>query len=569
MITDNKIDPRSLVARMALRAGRLVDGLLTRPVITATGGDTAKFNVSAFSYRLGGNVYYVAASVSNVFSAVHATGIAAWIGIGLYIDARGTVTTLSNPNTGDQDAATEAAALASIPVALPGQNVRFGTIRLKTAAADWDANTDLLDAADLVSANLLGEYPDRRWSQFPLQGNVQLDSVHTFCRAKSAIGNVQVLMSHDGFNGPVTNPTIEVDRHTVANTTVIKLKVGAFDYLIDGVLYHKEPQDAIAFTAAHVVALNKWGAVLLQINAAGTIGSLVSGALQTTPQTYTNSAAARAALPAPTALSVVIGALVVEAGAAAWTANTDDIVAGSDLEDFQIVPELVDRALGDVTLAIDANAIKFKISAFDYSIGGVKYAKAAATAIVFSAAHVCALGKYLAILTSIDAAGTVTTRVPLIDGLSQTASQGFDSFDAALAALPNTLADKLGCGVIVVQGGVAAWTANTDDMVAGSDLAAVWFLGFKTNQKNGLKGRQPTNQNTLFPVSNATLVANLNTAGTFEAGTDPRSARGFAGGSLAIYLGDTTGLISAPEVIVAVRPFPLNGETFATAKAVG
>lgn len=562
-VTDNKAAKSAQFARHRLPIARPVDGLLTRPVITAN-ADPVKFDVSAFSYRMAGNIYYVAAQAALVFSAVHATGAGKWLGIGLFIDARGTITTLASPNTGAQDYTTEALALASIPASLPGVSLQIGTIRLATNAAVFTANTTSLAAADLVSVNLLGNYPDRRWAQVPVDANLQVDGFSTFAKAKSGIGNAQVLVTHDGFNGPVTNPTIEVDRHTVANATVIKLKVGAFDYLIDGVLYHKEPQDAIAFSAAHPVTADKWGAILLQINAAGTISTTISGATQTTTQTYTNSASARAALPAPTALSVAIGCLVVEAKNASWTANTDDLVAASDLEAFDLIPETPDRAFSDVTLGIDAVPEKFTISGFDYSIEGVKYAKSAATAIVFSAAHVCAIGKYLAILVQINAAGTVSTRVPLIDGRSQTASQGFDTFDAAMAAIPDTEATKLGIGFIVVQAGAAAWDANTDDMVPGVDLTAVWFLGFKTNQKNGLEGRQPTNQNALFPIGNATLVANLNTAAAF-AGTDPRPARAFSGGTIGVYLGDTTGLMTAPEAVLTLRPFPLDGESSAVA----
>jgi hypothetical protein len=567
-VTDNKLSKNSQAARSRFIFRPVMDGVLTAPAITAN-ADPTKFDVSAFVYRLGGQVYAKAATTANVFSAIHATGIGAWLGIGLYIDERGTLSTLASPNTGDQDYGTEALALASIPVSTR-TSLLIGTFTLRTNLADWDANTDSLAAADLLSSNLLGFQPDRRLAKVNFDANMQVAALSTDCKSYTATAYVQALVTHEGFNGPVTNPNVEVDRRTVADATVTKLRCGAFDYMIDGVLYHTDAQKEIAFSAAHVVALDKWGAILLQINAAGTISTKVSGATQTTPQTYTNSASARAALPDPTAGSVGFAVLVVEAGAAAWDANTDDIVAASDLEAFDLFGFCTDRALDDVTLGIDAVPEKFTIAAFDFSIGGVKYAKTAATAITFSAAHVCAIGKYLAILVQIVAAGTVSTRVPLIDGRSQTASQGFDSYDAAVAALPNTENGKLAVGYIVVQAGAAAWDANTDDMTPGSDLTNVWFVGFKTNQRNGVAGVETTNQNALWPVSAAAFAAETVTDAAFDGGSDPRPMRTFGDGTVALYLGATvTGAVGLPSAMLTMRPFPLDGETAATAVVVG
>jgi len=36
-----------------------------------------------------------------------------------------------------------------------------------------------------------------------------------------------------------------------------------------------------------------------------------------------------------------------------------------------------------------------------------------------------------------------------------------------------------------------------------------------------------------------------------------------------VYLGDTTGLMTAPEALLTLRPFPLDGETTAVAVVVG
>lgn len=568
-VIDRKLSKNSQAARSRFIFRPVMDGVLTAPAISINGGDSAKFDVSAFVYRLGGQIYAKAATTANTFSAVHATGIGKWLGIGLYIDERGTLSTLGSPDTGDQDYNTEALALASIPVSTR-TSLLVGTFTILTGAADWDANTDALDDADLAASNLLGLQPDRRLAKINFDANMQVAALATDCKSYTATACVQALVTHEGFNGPVTNPNVEVDRRTVADATVIKLRCGAFDYMIDGVLYHTDAQKEIAFSAAHVVALDKWGAILLQINAAGTISTKVSGATQTTPQTYTTSAAARAALPDPTAGSVGFAVLVVEAGGAAWDANTDDIVAGSDLEAFDLFGFPTDRLLDDVTLSVTvAEPEDFSVTAFDFSIGGVKYAKAATANLDFSAAHECTASKYLAILIQVDAAGAISSLVPYVSGRSQTAAQGYDSYDEAFAALPQTAANKQAIGAIVVLADAGGWVANTDDMVAGSDLTSVWFVGFKTNQRNGVAGVETTNQNALWPISTAVFAAETVTDAAFDAGTDPRPARTFADGTVALYLGATvTGAVGLPQAILTMRPFPLEGETAAVAAVV-
>lgn len=108
-------------------------------------------------------------------------------------------------------------------------------------------------------------------------------------------------------------------------------------YSIGGVMYTKAASVVTAFTAAHVVTAAKFGTVLIQINAAGTISSLVTGATQTTAMAHATAAAAVAAVPAPSADNVALGYFLIEAGIADWDANTDDMTAASDLTDITIV----------------------------------------------------------------------------------------------------------------------------------------------------------------------------------------------------------------------------------------
>lgn len=568
MVTDNKMSPRGATALKLVRPAALVDGVLTQPVFSVNAGDKKTFDITAFSYRLGGTVYAVGAKSAQTFSAVHATGIGKWLAILIQIDASQVISTKANPNTGDQDYATEALALAALPAPDAGK-VAIGVFTLLTTAADWDANTDDLDSADLAAANLLGYQPDPRWWQMLCRDKLAVSRIETFARSLAGTLNASVLVSKQGYTGVVTKPNLEVDRRTVANAAVTKLRFGPFDYLIDGVLYHTDAQKQLAFSAAHVVSADKWGAILLQIDAAGLYSTKVGEATQTTAMAYTTSAEARAALPAPDAGCAPVGVLVIEADGSTWTANTDDIVAGSDLENFDLINGNAEGILGfqpsdSVTLTVDPGEPEdFTCSAFTYAINGVRYAKTASTGLDFSAAHQATASKYLAILVQVDTVGAVSTRVPLVSGRSQTAAQGYDNFADAVAALPNPEANKRPIGYIVVLADAGGWTANTDDLVPGSDLTNVWFVGFRSTQKVLFQSVENTYQNWLFPVRHGAFVANIDTPADVEA-ADPRPARGYAEGSVALYLaGGSTAAAQAVDVLLGLKPWPLNGEAMA------
>lgn len=131
-----------------------------------------------------------------------------------------------------------------------------------------------------------------------------------------------------------------------------------------------------------------------------------------------------------------------------------------------------DRAIPAI-LAIDAVPEKFKLitNTVIFTVDGVFKSKAPATAIAFSAAHKVTAAKYGAILVQISAAGTVSTKVVA-------SPQAYNSAAEALAALPAADAARTALGYIAIQAGVADWTAQTDDLVAASDLAAVSFNNY-------------------------------------------------------------------------------------------
>lgn len=548
-ITDRKINTRAVIAKKRFRPGRIPDGVLT-PVTISRGTTAAKFQVSAFLYAIGGQIYYKAATDELVFSAVHATGIGGWFAALLLIDRDGTITTKSNPNTGDQDFATEALALASIipgAAALdPAGTVRIGTITLKTGVADWDANTDALDAADLVSINYNGEYGDRRWAQFQPGHKFRITGVRAPARALAGVAQVEVLTTKNGFTGLLTHPRLEVDRRTVAAATITKIRVGSFLYAINGVVYWKAAEKQIAFTAVHTVTADQWGAIQIRINAAGTVSSYINEATQTTALNYDNSAAARAHAPAVASGYCQVGLIVIEAKNATWTANTDDMLAASDLENLDVLPDVRDRLLSNPGLALDsAEKEDFKCAAFTYVIDGVKYSKIATIGLDFTVAHVCALDKFLAILVQINAAGTISTKVPLVDGRSQTASQGFDTEGLAIAALPSTDPGKVALGYILIAADASTFTANTDDMEAASDVDGATFVSYEAadNEVYAVQGQAPAvNSHALL-----TLGAK-----------DP--CIGDENGQLIALLAGTTGVVTDPQLDIEYRAYPLSSE---------
>ncbi len=521
---------------------RIPDGPLT-PVALSINGTPEDFDVGAFLYAINGYIFYHAATTGHSLSAVHATGIAKWLGATVFIDAAGTITTLGNPDTGDQDHATEAAAFTSLDAMIDAPaagKIAIGTITLETNAADWDGNTDAFNEADLVSANLLGFKGDRRLGTYKPGWNYQVTAVRTNCREASGVKHLEVAAPDNTFTGMITECRIEVDIRTVAAVPT-ELRFGEFDYAIAGVVYHKNASKEVAFTAAHVVSLDSWGAVLFQINAAGTISTKVVG----TPQAYATEALARAAVPAPDASNVAIATLIIESDAGTWTANTDDIKAAGDLESFDLLPVTQDRLLGAAGLAIDSGEKEdFIVGAFDFVIDGVKYSKGAATGIDFSAAHVCALDKWLAILVEINAAGTVATKVPLVDGRSQTASQGFDSGTLAIAALPPVTPGQVALGYILIEADGTTWTANTDDMEDGTDLDVATFVSYAV----------PTPD--IFAAEGALFAAETPTDAVLATTSDPRRGTD----QILALIGGTTGVVKAPQVAIEYRPWPVSGD---------
>jgi hypothetical protein len=126
------------------------------------------------------------------------------------------------------------------------------------------------------------------------------------------------------------------------------------------------------------------------------------------------------------------------------------------------------RVIG--TLAIDAVPEKFKTTTeAKVSIAGAVITKAATTALVFSAAHVITANLYGVVLIQINAAGAISTKVPV-------SPQAYATAAAALAALPAPDAGNVALGYIAIANNAGDWTANTDDLANGVDVTTAAFV---------------------------------------------------------------------------------------------
>lgn len=153
-------------------------------------------------------------------------------------------------------------------------------------------------------------------------------------------------------------------------------------------------------------------------------------------------------------------------GAKGWTRT----LAGSVTADAYLVGD--NEIIKAGALGIDSVAEKFLIAAGRYIINGKVVEKAAATAIVFTAAHPVTASKSGAILVQMDDAGTVST---LISGATQTTTQAYDDAASAVAMLPAASTNKLAIGYITINNNTGTWTANTDDMTDASDVTTATF----------------------------------------------------------------------------------------------
>lgn len=159
-------------------------------------------------------------------------------------------------------------------------------------------------------------------------------------------------------------------------------------------------------------------------------------------------------------------------------ANGDSLIAtlpdggiaiGTDGVLVPVAQVMADGIVVDGDLAISATAEKFKTTqTAAFVINAVSHLKAATDNLVFSEAHVIELSKFGVILIQIDAAGTVSTKVPKTP-------QDYVDAPTALAALPAADAGNVALGYIAIANDGVEWTANTDDLTNASDVTTAAF----------------------------------------------------------------------------------------------
>lgn len=121
-------------------------------------------------------------------------------------------------------------------------------------------------------------------------------------------------------DGPISPPNFRTDA-----TEPEDYETDAFAFVLNGVVINKTAVDGGDFTAAHVVTALKFGVILFQIAANGTISTKVPAATPTTAMAFASYDEAVRNLPAPDANNAPLAYLVIEADAGNWTANTDSL----------------------------------------------------------------------------------------------------------------------------------------------------------------------------------------------------------------------------------------------------
>ena len=120
----------------------------------------------------------------------------------------------------------------------------------------------------------------------------------------------------------IDNPTM------IEGSTTDRVATSAFNFMIKGVSYTSAAEAAgHEFSAAHTITATKYGVIIMYIDAAGTISSVVPLATQE----YASAAAAHTAADAlPVSPNkCLVGRILIQADAGNWVGNTDDF--SSDL----------------------------------------------------------------------------------------------------------------------------------------------------------------------------------------------------------------------------------------------
>lgn len=198
---------------------------------------------------------------------------------------------------------------------------------------------ELTTAVPGVGVSVKGEFDDTRKKNVihRVRFNIIPAGVVPVTAAK-----IQIMGSADNSGGPTLvaadeiGPVISANLQEGSTPADGKIAHGLFYYRIETTNYSKDADAVgVVFTAVHKVALNKFGAINVYINAAGTISTWIDSAAQTDELAHNTAALALAEaqssdFPHP-ADNVLIGTILIGADGTQWVANTDDLTDAGDL----------------------------------------------------------------------------------------------------------------------------------------------------------------------------------------------------------------------------------------------
>lgn len=213
--------------------------------------------------------------------------------------------------------------------------------------------------------------------------------------------------------------------------------------------------------------------------------------------------------------------------------------AGAVTADALIVDDNDIVQAGAVT--VHATPEQLAIAAGRYVVNGTVVEKAAATGITFTAAHVVTASKFGIVLLQMSDAGVVSTKTP---GATQTTPMAYNSAALALAALPAVDAGKLAIGYIAIENNALDWTANTDDLTNGSDLATAAITTYAATAVSALAGAVAFVGGKTVTQDNHATLANY------------RDVTGDKG-VLLEYTSDGSGALTDGMVTLVWRPIPM------------
>jgi hypothetical protein len=204
--------------------------------------------------------------------------------------------------------------------------------------------------ADLsLISSIVGVNAGRLWQRFDNPQNAEQTKLRINWIAKqigaTILGiptKIQIQGSDDdsgapsGLATPVNGDGAVITAGLAVGSTPEAVAFGAFPFRIDGENYNKAADAVgVVFTAVHKVAASKFGAIAININAAGTINTQINSTLQTDTLSHDSALEALQYVQQPSFLPptdyVRIGYILIANDGSLWTANTDDLTNGGDV----------------------------------------------------------------------------------------------------------------------------------------------------------------------------------------------------------------------------------------------